>query len=122
MRNVFASLICGLCLLAAPASAEPEQPPTPLDDTLRFMGLVMKNGSISVEEKQLIDQFRIADTPVSFEFDGVSETFLAPDPASREVLDFFMRPSISIVSGWSIPTTCFFLSASRASMMWSGIE
>ena len=60
------ALLLGAALLfASAARAEDPAPVTPLSDTLRFLGLVMQDGSISPDEKEEIVEFNAATGPMS---------------------------------------------------------
>ena len=92
MRLSITGLICALLFLAAPAQAEgPAR--TPLGDTLRFLGLIMADGSISPEEKAEIEQLRTATGPFEINIDGSLQGFLPPDAQAGELLAFFEAPS-----------------------------
>jgi len=98
------ALLLGAALLfASAARAEDPAPVTPLSDTLRFLGLVMQDGSISPDEKEEIVEFNAATGPMSFDFGGKAETFLAPDDESKALLGFFVSP-VNLNDLWLIDT------------------
>ena len=93
MRIPVTGLACAFLLLATPAQAQEVAPATPLSDTLRFLGLIMADGSISAEEKPLIEQLRTATGPMELTVDGTPQTFLEPDAQAEELLAFFYTPA-----------------------------
>ena len=93
MLKHIAGLICGSILLASPALAEEAAAPTPFSDSLRLLGLIMADGSISPEEKPLIEELRTATGPITLDVDGSQQTFLRPDADGRSLLAFFYTPA-----------------------------
>ena len=92
MKLSVTGLICALQLLASPAQAEGSAR-TPLGDTIRFLGLIMADGSISPEEKAEIEQLRTATGPFEINMDGQLQGFLPPDAEAGELLNFFYAPA-----------------------------
>ena len=103
MTGLRCGLMAGLVILAGAAQAEEAAPPTPLSDTLRFLGLIMADGSISPEEKPLIEQLRTATGPMTLDIGGSAQTFLEPDAEAKDLLGFFYTP-INLNDLWLVDT------------------